>query len=334
MKEINVSKNEAGQRFDKLLNKVLSEATTSFIYKMLRKKNIVLNDKKASGNEKLKEGDNIKIYLSDETFEKFSNSGNKGYEEALKDLDFKALNIIYEDENILLADKPAGVLSQKAKPEDVSINEQILAYLIHKGELNDETMKSFKPGICNRLDRNTSGIVIFGKSLVALQETAKLLKDRNLDKYYICLVKGEIKEGALIKGFLKKNDDNIVTIDHKDNGGDPIETAYEPLESNGAYTLLKIKLITGKTHQIRAHLASIYHPLVGDTKYGDKETNTIFKKKYALKHQLLHAYELKFPNLKGELAYLSGKKYICPLPDYFERILKEENLCLPGNQEA
>jgi len=334
MKEIVVSKNEAGKRFDKLLNTVLKEAPTSFIYKMLRKKNIVLNDKKASGNEKLTEGDIIKIYLSDETFAKFSN------ETSLKDdfdaykVDFEDLNIVYEDKNILIANKAAGRLSQKAEAGDVSINEQIIAYLIDKGEIKSESLKTFKPGICNRLDRNTSGMIIFGKTLPALQKCADLLKNHDLDKYYLCLAKGKIDKGMLIKGYLKKLEGNIVKISEDEKDGNYIETFYEPLDTNGKLSLLKVKLISGKTHQIRAHLASIGHPIMGDNKYCNKELNTEAANKYKLKYQLLHAYELHFPEIEGELSDLSDKRLVCDIPNQFKRILKEEKLCLPGNQGA
>ena len=179
MKEIIVKENEANQRLDKLLAKYLNKAPKSFIYKMLRKKNIKLNEKKADGSEKTKVGDCVKIFLSDETFEKFSEpakviSVHTGKKQG------KKLSVIYEDEHILLVNKESGMLVQKAKPQDYSLNDAILEYLADKEEVTEETLKTFKPSICNRIDRNTSGLVAAGKSLLGLQELSRLFKERTL----------------------------------------------------------------------------------------------------------------------------------------------------------
>ena len=164
MKEIVIRENEAGQRLDKLLGKYLSQAPKSFLYKMLRKKNITLNGKKAEGKEQTCAGDVVRIFLSDETYAKFSSGTHQGFQiEKIPSLD--PAQIIYEDHHILILNKPAGILSQKANPEDVSVNEQILSYLLEKGELTEEELKTFRPSVCNRLDRNTSGLLIAGKTL-------------------------------------------------------------------------------------------------------------------------------------------------------------------------
>ena len=318
MQEIIVSTNEAGQRFDKLLAKYLNEAPKSFIYKMLRKKNIVLNGKKATGNEKLEVGDSVKLFLSDETIEKFS----KVTVQKTK----QKLDVIYEDENILLINKPVGMLSQKAEAKDESLVEYIITYLLESGQLTEEELRKFKPSICNRLDRNTSGLVVAGKSLLGLQKMGELFKERSMKKYYRCLVVGEVKEKQYIKGFLYKDETiNKVMISQEEVIDSlPIETEYEPLWTNGKCTLLEVHLITGRTHQIRAHLASIFHPIVGDYKYGNRKINDVYKQKYKLESQLLHAYRLELPELNGELENISLKQFTAPLPKLFERILNEE----------
>lgn len=318
MQEIIVSANEAGQRFDKLLAKYLNEAPKSFLYKMLRKKNIVLNGKKATGNEMLTVGDSIKLFLADETIEKFSKVEIQHTN--------KKLDIIYEDENIILINKPVGMLSQKAAANDESLVEHLISYMLESKQLTEAELRKFKPSICNRLDRNTSGLVVAGKSLIGLQKMGELFKDRNLKKYYRCLVAGEVKTKQYIKGYLLKDEaTNKVTISEKAFGEAlPIETEYEPIWSNGKITLLEVHLITGRTHQIRAHLASCSHPILGDYKYGNKRVNDRFKERYKLESQLLHAYRLELPVLEEPLQAISEKKFVAPLPKLFEKILKEE----------
>lgn len=324
MREIIVSANEAGQRMDKLLAKYLSEAPKSFIYKMLRKKNIVLNGKKADGSEKLKCEDSVKLFLSEETIEKFTKRV-----EAPKNTDAKVtLDILYEDSNILLINKPVGMLSQKAKPEDVSLVEHLITYLLGNGTITQEELALFRPSVCNRLDRNTSGIVVAGKSLVGLQVMGQLFKDRSLKKFYRCLVLGEVKKDSYIKGYLTKDEKtNKVTVTSKPSGeASPIETSYQVIASNGRYTLLEVHLITGRTHQIRAHLASIGHPIAGDYKYGSRTANECLKSEYKLTHQLLHAYRLEMPAITGELENLSNKIFTAPLPKRFTNILRCEKI--------
>lgn len=333
MQTITIKEQEAGQRLDKLLGKYLNLAPKNFIYKMLRKKNIVLNGKKADGAEKLQKGDEIKLFLSEETVEKFSKTlilSNK------KNTD-KKLEILYEDTHILLINKSVGVLSQKAKETDISLVEMILSYLIEKKELKTEDLSFFRPSVCNRLDRNTSGIIIAGKTLLGSQEMSKILKERTADKFYLCLVKGVIKKESLIEGYLnKEKEKNQVTIKAKPSSKEdlPIKTQYIPLANNGDITLLKVKLITGRSHQIRAHLASIGHPIIGDGKYGQEEINQVFQKKYRLKNQLLHSYQLIIPNITGTLSYLSNRVFSAPLPEKFKDIIKGEGIkWQPGVQE-
>jgi len=314
MKTISVNTNEAGQRLDKLLLKYLDNAGKGFVYKMLRKKNIILNGKKAEGSEKLNVGDEIKLFLADETIAKFSKFNDKNdYNTNIK------LSVIYEDKDIILINKPVGILSQKAKGDDISLVEILISYLLENKKMSVETLKSFKPSVCNRLDRNTSGIVIGGKSLLGLQKMSEMLKNRSLDKYYICAVHGEMKEKKSISGYLKKDSNTNKVIIKKESFFDalPIKTEYEPIESAGKYTLLRVKLITGRTHQIRAHLSSIGYPIVGDNKYGGKCEN--------VKYQLLHSYELVFPKLMEQFNYLEGKSFTALPPKEFKEFLRREN---------
>ena len=325
MQELHVTENEAGQRLDKLLAKFLNQAPKSFLYKMMRKKNIVLNGKKCTGNEKLKQGDSIKLFFSDETIEKFS----AGTYVTPKKEKINMLPIIYEDEQVLLMNKPVGVLSQKAKDSDVSAVEILINYLMETDQLSKEQFRTFHPSICNRLDRNTSGILVAGKTLPALQEMNRFFKERTIAKYYRCLVKGRvIKNEDYIKGYLVKDQKtNKVSITKKETGeGILIETEYCVIQSNDEVSLLEVHLITGKTHQIRAHLASIGHPIIGDYKYGDKQINEMYRQEYGLKSQLLHAYRLEMPSSDGSLAYLNDKKFVAELPDKFIKICKDKGV--------
>ena len=331
MKQFTVTQAEAGQRLDKFLGKYLNKAPKSFLYKMMRKKNITLNGKKAAGSEKLVSGDEIKLFFSDETIEKFS-------ELQLPKAQGK-LSVIYEDEHILLVNNPEGILSQKAEADDISMVEEAQRYLLNNGAVTEESLRTFRPSVVNRLDRNTSGILAVGKDLAGAQELSRLFKERSLHKYYYCLVKGQVKEKARIKGYLVKNEaTNRVNVEKEQIGKDslPIETEYTPVDSDGELTLLKVLLVTGRTHQIRAHLSSIGHPILGDHKYGDPALNGRAKEEYHLTHQLLHAAILTFPELTGELSYLSGRTFTAPLPKKFARILekREMSICPHGTPEA
>ena len=211
MREISIQKNEAGQRMDKFLAKYLNKAPKSFFYKMMRKKNITLNGKKAVGNEQLKQGDVIKLFLAEETIENFidhSQFSKKKASSARKQTAGKKvqLDILYEDEAAVFINKPVGMLSQKASPTDTSLVEYFIDYLLENGKITEEELYTFHPSVCNRLDRNTSGIVAAGKTLQALQGLSEMFRDRTLKKYYLCLVKGQVKENQRIHGYLVKNE--------------------------------------------------------------------------------------------------------------------------------
>ena len=321
MREIIINSNEAGQRFDKFLGKYLSDASMGFLFKMLRKKNITLNGKKATGKEKLNKGDSVKLFLAEDTIEKFiGKTSVKLYD--------KKLDIVYEDDNILLINKPAGMLSQKAKKDDVSVVEYIISYLIKSKKLDETELKTFHPSVCNRLDRNTSGLIAAGKSLTGLQELSRMFKDRSMEKYYLCIVSGIVEHPCRIKGFLYKDEktNKVTILSEEKEDSSYIETAYRPLKTGNNITLLEVLLVTGKTHQIRAHLASTGHPLLGDVKYGRKSINEEFKKKYGLKNHLLHSYRIVFPELEGSLANLSLKEFKAELPEEFRKIALKEGI--------
>ena len=334
MQKFIIEKNHAGQRFDKFLQKFMPQAGSGFLYKMLRKKNITLNGKKAEGKEILNIGDEISFFFADETFEKFTGRKAGGdaeilerevkideFEKAYRTL--KDIEVIYEDENVLFLNKPVGVLTQKASASDVSLNEWLIGYLLQHKKISKNELSLFRPSVCNRLDRNTSGLVLCGKSLAGSQALSKLIHDRGMSKFYRTICVGRIDRGATITGSLKKDGQkNIVTVSVE---GSQIQTAYEPLESlsGGRYTYLEVDLITGKTHQIRAHLASVGHPLIGDVKYGNPKVNTLMQKHFHLRNQLLHAYRVEFPAMEGALSNLSEKSMIAPLPERFSTVLKE-----------
>lgn len=347
MQELTITDLEAGQRLNKYMMKYLNQAPSSFIYKMLRKKNITRNGKKASGDEILECGDVIKVFLADETIEKFRvvNTGNPHFDRGFKQHDIVksadsatsdgsaqasrqkpgiTLQILYQDPDILAVHKPVGVLSQKAKKDDYSINEAIVDYCLSMRILSEKQLETFHPSISNRLDRNTSGIILAGISLKGSQMLARILKGHTCEKYYYTIVAGEMKQRIHEKAYIvkdtKKNQSKIQKLESP--GASMIETAFTPLCVKNGFTLLQVQLFTGKSHQIRAHLQSLGYPMAGDTKYGNPAVNRKLRERYHLNHQLLHAGRLVLPDIP---------EITDPLPAEFQKVADGLGLKLPAN---
>ncbi len=302
MRELTVGKNDGGQRLDKFLSKALYRMPLSLMQKYLRTKKIKVNRARAEGKMILSEGDKIQLFIKDEFFEK-EETGDAIYTTVPK------LSIVYEDENIIVCDKRPGVL---VHPDDSGEERNTLllhikAYLCRKGEYSPEEEQSFAPSLCNRIDRNTGGMVIAAKNAEALREMNRIIKEDLVSKFYLCAVHGEVKKsGDRLSGYLRKNSrDNLVTVTEQPlPGSKNIITVYKKLKTKNGLSLLEIELVTGRTHQIRAHMAYIGHPLLGDGKYGINRTDRASGYKY----QALYSYRLRFKDIDGPLSYLSGKE--------------------------
>lgn len=303
MREIIVGKNEDNQRLDRFLKKYLDDAPNSFIYKMIRKKNIELNRSRAKPEDMIFEGDKIQLFLAEKTIEKFQKEKEEIRSKIIP-------NIIYEDENIILINKESGVLSHGTRSGEFEENivDSMISYLIQKGDYVPRLERTFTPSICNRLDRNTSGLVIGAKTYQALRDINMATRRGRLGKFYKTIVMGELREEFTDTAHLLKDEDkNMVSVEEYDlEGSKEIRTHIKPLKVSDGYSLLEIQLLTGRTHQIRGHLSSLGYPVIGDRKYGDDSTNKRFKLGYGLENQWLHAYKIEFDGLE-ELEYLNGK---------------------------
>ena len=312
---LKITLKDANQRVDKYVKKYLNEAPLSFIYKLFRKKDVKINKHWVKENYILQDGDELAIYISDQQLEEFNKP---------KEIQKVNLNhpIIYEDENILIIDKPRGLLVHGDENEKVvTLANEVINYLYFKGEY-DPKEKGFIPAPAHRLDRNTSGMVVFAKNLISLQILEELFKNKdNIDKEYLALVKGRVDQKLEIDSPLLK-DEKTGTVRISKYGKSAL-TFVEKVKFYGDFTLVKVRILTGRTHQIRVHLASLDHPVIGDSKYGDFKINKMFKDLYGFENQFLHAYKLKFKNVDSKLSYLSNKEFVSPLPSEMDKLLKK-----------
>ncbi len=393
MQEYVITENEKGQRLDKYVRRILPQAPSSFIYKMMRKKNITLNGHKAEGKEVTGAGDHVKFFLSDETFQKMGGipkepsrvqgsvnsqkSGIPGEQKAtagerlsgegsvrdprekrsggkaagaagenraaariaeaerayrLLSGRYPSLQLVYEDANIAAAYKPAGVLSQKAEPGDSSLNEWFLGLLAGRGEVTERSLYMFTPSVQNRLDRNTEGLVLLAKTLPGSHLLTMLQREHRLKKFYRMIVLGRVEKAGVMERYLSKDSaaNTVRVFDRKREGTVYTRTEYRPVSygrlsmkaGDEPVTLVEAQLITGKTHQLRAHFARMGHPILGDPKYGNREANDRAGR-LGVRAQLLLCQRVEFPELSGDFAALSGKVIACREPLIYEKVMRE-----------
>ena len=306
MHELKIKKNDAGQRLDKFITKAI-DIPQSLLYKSIRLKKIKVNRKRCEPNTVLVEGDTVQCFLSDAFFKDSSASDDTSLSEMTP-----SLSIVYEDENLLLVDKRPGIsVHEDEHGKNNTLILHILAYLYQKGEYDPKGEQSFTPALCNRIDRNTGGIVIAAKTAEALRVMNEKIKLREIDKFYLAAVHGVPKKKSdTLTGYLLKDEKtNTVRVFDKNppRGAKSIATKYKVIAESGSDALVEVELLTGRTHQIRAHMAHVGHPLIGDGKYGINKDD----KRRGYKYQALYSYKLRF-SFKGEpcaLEYLNGKEF-------------------------
>ena len=315
MINIEIGKNEQNQRLDKFLRKYLGKAPLSYIYKAIRK-DVKVNGKRSKEDYILELGDTVTLYIADDVIENY----RKKVETTRAKRQFK---IAYEDENLIVVEKPFGLLTHGDQHEKKNhLANQVIDYLIETESYNPRIEKTFTPAPVNRLDRNTTGLVLFGKTNLAVQQLNQMIREKDkVRKCYMTIVAGTLKKELHLRDrMVKDRVNNKVTVLSMDQEGLEMETIVRPLQHSGKYTLVEVEIITGRTHQIRAHLAKAGHPVIGDVKYGNKRVNGYVRQRFDLNTQLLHAYKLEFTGVDGELAYLNGKTIYADLPEDFQRI--------------
>ncbi len=319
MKEFEIKKNDAGQRLDKFLTKAVKGLPVSLMYKYIRTKKIKVNRARTEQKYVLCEGDVVQLFIKDEFFYSPERDGS-----ALTAIKPK-LTVVYEDDNIILVNKRPGVLvHEDDEGKDNTLIMHIKAYLYQKGEYDPESEQSFVPALCNRIDRNTGGIVIGAKNAEALRVMNEKIKNDEISKFYYCVVHGKMpKKADTLTGFLLKDSDKnqVKIFDRQVKGAKNIITKYKVISEKNNTSLLEVELVTGRTHQIRAHMAHIGHPLLGDGKYGVNKDD----RARGYKYQALYAYRLRFDfdDASGALGYLRGREVKLSRDDIW--FLKEFN---------
>jgi 23S rRNA pseudouridine955/2504/2580 synthase len=314
MKEIIISENESNQRIDRFLGKLLPQASKGFLQKMLRKKRIKLNGAKSDPNTILTVGDTLQIYFSDETIEGFRNSNHN---KKLSSKKMESLNIVFEDDNLLVLNKPVELLTQPDKTETTSLIDMAVSYLIETGSYDPQTNLTFTPACANRIDKNTSGLVIVPKTYKSLQMVTAAIREDATEKVYLTLVLGITPAEGEIIGYINKDPKtNTVTFSKESTSSSDkkAELTYTTLFSRSGYSLLKVNLLTGRSHQIRVQLAAIDFPILGDPKYGSRRLNIKLYEDFGLKSQLLHS--AKFSLIP------THQTFTAPVPEIFEKILR------------
>jgi len=309
MREIIIDTRTSGQRLDRFVHKYLGGAPKSFVQKMLRKNNIKLNDAKAAGSEIVQAGDVVKLFLSDVTIESFALDKPINVQAG-------ALDIVFEDDNVLIVNKPAGVLSQ---PDSADVRDSIADRAV--AYLHESAVTGFTPAVANRLDRNTSGLVAIGKTNAALAWLGGAFAENLCEKLYITVVVGEVHKPFDVRVYIHKNTHNTAIVtEHEVEGAKYAAASFEPLACANGYSFLRVKLETGRFHQIRASLKYAGFPIVGDAKYGDPRTNHEFRRRFGLSSQFLHCESLTFSRTDGEFGYLSGHKFTAEPPQLFKKV--------------
>jgi 23S rRNA pseudouridine955/2504/2580 synthase len=340
MKSFTITSNESGQRLDRFLKKYLRAAPLSLVYRFIRK-DVKINGARKAVDYMLKEGDELVLHIADARVDELTRMGSGAGARSRPRIRFK---VCYEDENVIVVSKPYGLLTHgdEREKKDTLVN-QVVGYLTDKGEYDPVAARVFTPSSVNRLDRNTTGLVVFGKNSQAVRDFSRMIASEDaVRKYYLTLVSGGIdKELTLDGGILKDEDRNRVVIS---DAGKPSRTIVRPVETflvgqgtaqkgaaagkknrppvappvspahDASYTLAEVWLVTGRPHQIRAHLAAAGHPVIGDPKYGDRRVNSRFAARYGLESQFLHAHKLVITEGFGSLEYLTGLVIDSPLP--------------------
>lgn len=317
MEKIVIGENEAGQRVDRFLRKYLGGASLGGIYKIIRK-DLKVNGRRVHEDTQLAEGDELTLYLSAEQIEAFRTPAKK------RAAARKQFQVAYEDSQVLIVSKPAGLLVHgDATEKSNTLINQVLGYLQEKGEYDPSREKTFSPAPVNRIDRGTSGLVIFGKSAVAVRELTRIIRERDgIRKFYLAVVCGQVREEMVLTDRLLKEEETGRIRMVADEAGQAAETRVRPIACGAHFSLVEAELITGRTHQIRAHLSKAGHPLLGDQKYGNRRANETGRR-LGISSQLLHAYRLKFGETDLPLEKLSGKVIEAKPPKAFERAQKE-----------